>query len=141
MTDRYLDTVPETHSRLSAVSSSLRELADLLDNFGPPRDLLRIMTVSNELKQIGWNTLFVSSSIEILIGSTIYEERHSGEKDEMTALRQIESLQVAVEYLVRSVRFMKTRNDGTDQAYPEINEAFQRLGDKLLEVAVECKRS
>ncbi len=142
MTDPYLDAEPNIHSRFCAVASSLRDLANRLENFGLYHDTTRILNVSDELKQIGWATLFVSSSIDALVGSAIHQLGPSDAYDKTDQLRQVDSLQVAAEYLARNVRFLKTRlvRHDTHLAYPEINEAFKRLGDKLQEVAGECQR-
>jgi hypothetical protein len=141
MNDSYISGTPDMNSQFIPAASSLRELANLLETFDGPHDPLWIVTVSNELKQIGWNTLFVSSSIENLVGSTTHQGEHSDIQNKTDQLRQVDSLYVALNYLARSVAFLKSRCGGQDQAYPEINKALHQLGKKLQEVARECQRA
>ena len=141
MNDLYLSGTPDIHSQFIPAASSLRELANLLETFDVPHDSLWIVTISNELKQIGWNTLFVSSSIDNLVGATIYRDGLLDPQNKTDQLRLVDSLHVAVNYLARSVTFLKSRCGGKNQAYPEINKAMHQLGEKLQEVARECQRS
>jgi hypothetical protein len=141
MNDPYLNGKPDIHSQFIPAASSLRELANLLETFDVPHDPLRIVTISNELKQIGWNTLFVSSSIDNLVGATIYRDGHLDSQNITDQLRLVDSFHVAVDYLSRSVCFLKSRCGGQDKAYPEINKALHQLGEKLQEVACECQRA
>ena len=122
-------------------SKIIKELANLLETFDVSNDPLRIATIGNQLKQIGWNTLFVSSSIDSLIGTTIYRDGLLDTQNKTDQLRLVDSLHVAVNYLARSVTFLKSRCGGLNQAYPEINKAMHQLGEKLQEVACECQRS
>ena len=139
MNDPILDKTPDIHSQLIPAACSLRELANLLETFDVSDDPLRIATIGNKLKQIGWNTLFVSSSIDNLVGATIYRDGLVDPQNKTDQLRLVDSLHVAVNYLARSVTFLKSRCGGQNQAYPEINKALHRLGEKLQEVARECQ--
>jgi len=141
MNDLYLSGTPDIHSQFIPAASSLRELANLLETFDGPHDPLWIVKISNELKQIGWNTLFVGSSIDNLVGATIYQGGHLDSQNITDQLRLVDSLHVAVDYLSRSVCFLKSRCGGHDQAYSEINKALHQLGEKLQEVARECQRA
>jgi hypothetical protein len=141
MNDPYLSGTPDMQSQFIPAASSLRELANLLETFDGPHDPLWIVKISNELKQIGWNTLFVSSSIDNLVGATIYRGGHLDSQNITGQLRLVDSLHVAVDYLSQSVCFLKSRCGGQDQAYPEIKKALHQLGEKLQEVARECQRS
>jgi hypothetical protein len=141
MNGPFIDGTPDIHSQFIPAASSLRELANLLETFDVAHDLLWIVTISNELKQIGWNSLFVSSSIDNLVGTTIYRDGLLDTQNKTDQLRLVDSLHVAVNYLARSVTFSKSRCGGQDQANPEINKALHQLGEKLQEVACECQRS
>ena len=141
MADSYLNTAQDIPGRFKTVASSLRELADRLEKFDLPNDPTRLMSVSGELKQIGWNTLFVSSSIDKLINSAFQRSLRPNAQDRLDQLQQVDSLLVAIDYLGRTVRFLKSGNQNVGEMHSEIAGAFLRLGERLQEVASECQRS
>ena len=140
MSDRLFDNVPDIPGRFTAVAYSLRELADKLEKFDLPPNTAHLLNVSSELKQIGWNTLFVGSAVDALLMSS-FGRSNLDRQNSSEQLRQVDALHVAVSYLSRSVRFL-TRNAAGQAILPtEVQEAFQRLGEKLQEVACECQRA
>ena len=141
MADSCLNTAQDIPGRFKTVASSLRELADRLEKFDLPHDPTRLMSVSGELKQIGWNTLFVSSSIDKLINSAFHRRLRPNAQDRLDQLQQVDSLLVAVDYLGRTVRFLKSGNQDIGEMHSEVTGAFLRLGERLQEVANECKCS
>lgn len=141
MTDACLNTAQDIPGRFKTVASSLRELADRLEKFDLPHDPTRLMSVSGELKQIGWNTLFVSSSIDKLINSVFHRSLRPNAQDQLDQLQQVDSLLVAVDYLGRTVRFLKSGDRDVREMHSEVTGAFLRLGERLQEVASECQRS
>ena len=141
MADSYLNTAQDIPGRFKTVASSLRELADRLEKFDLPHDPTRLMSVSGELKQIGWNTLFVSSSIDKLINSAFQRSLRPNAQDRLDQLQQVDSLLVAVDYLGRTVRFLKSGNQNVGEMHSEVTGAFLRLEERLQEVASECQRS
>ena len=140
MTDSCLNTAQDIPGRFKTVASSLRELADRLEKFDLPHDLTRLMSVSGELKQIGWNTLFVGSSIDKLINSAFQRSLRPNAQDRLDQLQQVDSLMVAVDYLGRTVRFLKSGNQDVGEMHSEVTGAFLRLGERLQEVSNECQR-
>lgn len=140
MSDSSFHDAPDIPGRFIAVACSLRELADRLEKFDLSGDSSHLMHVSSELMQIGWNTLFVGSAVDSLILSPF---GHSGlyVRNPSDLLRQVDSLQVAVTYLARSIRFLKGHTTEPIGLQTEIDKAYQRLGEKLQEVACECQHA
>jgi hypothetical protein len=141
MADSCTDATQDIPGRFKTVASSLRELADRLEKFDLPHDSTRLMSVSGELKQIGWNTLFVSSSIDKLINSAFQRSLRHNAQNRLDQLHQVDSLLVAVDYLGRTVQFLKSGNQDVREMHSDVTGAFLRLGERLQEVSNECKRS
>ncbi len=135
-----LEGMPDIREQFIVVADSLREITDQLSSFDLNFEPKKLTTISSELKQIGWNTLFVSSSIDTLLLSVFPQSNNGVLKDHTDLLNQINVLQVAVDYLARAIHYLTLDDLGTSPYHLEIHRAFLRLGDMLMGVAGECKR-
>ena len=139
MTDMLLEDVSNKSGRFIAVANSLRELADRLEKFNIPWDSSHLLSLNGELKQIGWNALFVGSTMDTLVQFD-FRQNDLPFCNNLDRLRQIDSLFVAANYLLHSVRVLKSSARQEPDIEKEVEDAFQRLGVKLNEVACECQR-
>ena len=140
MPDQCLEGMPDICNQFLVVADSLRKIADQLSSFDLNFEPEKLTTISSELKQIGWNTLFVSSSIDTLLLSVFPQSNIRVLKDHTDLLNQINGLQVAADYLARTIHYLTPDDLGTSPYHLEIHGAFLRLGDMLMGVAGECKR-
>lgn len=129
-------------SNFLTVATAMRELAERLTFFcSDPEHVPRLTVLSGELKKIGWNSLFVSSTIDNLSRLSMIGTRPSAYEPSLELIRQMDSLMVAVDYLNRSVKSLKSERLNLNSSLKEVDEAFQCLAEKLGEVIGECQRS
>lgn len=139
MNDRDYDIDHVLNTKVSGVSESLHKLADQFDQENANLNSSHLKAMSVELQRIAWSSLFVSTTIDNVVGAISTNEIAPNGNDHTTLLRQIDGLHVAVKYLAQSVRSVQTRQpDQTDQGRI-INAALGQLAEKLLEVADECQ--
>lgn len=131
----------DVRGNFHTVANAMRELADRLTFFCSDPEQVRLSVLSGELKQIGWNSLFVSSTIDNLSRLTMIGTRPFVNESVSEVKRQIDSLLVAVNYLNRSVKSLKSERVNLNNSLEEVDEAFQCLAEKLGEVIGECQRS
>ena len=65
----------DVRGNFHTVANAMRELADRLTFFCSDPEQVRLSVLSGELKQIGWNSLFVSSTIDNLSRLTMIGTR------------------------------------------------------------------
>jgi hypothetical protein len=140
MTNMALEDAPNMSGRFTAVANSLRELADRLEKFNIPWDPSHLLGLNGELKQIGWNALFVGSTMDTLIDFD-FPRSDLSYRYNLDRLRQVDSLFVAVNYLLRSVRVLKSGATHELDQEEEVKKALRKLGVRLSEVACECQRA
>ena len=119
----------------------MRELADRLSDLCSESDQEQIYIISTDLKGIGWNSLFVSSSLDRFLqfkwrrGVTTADRA----KDEFS--RQLDGLLVAAKYLEYSVKNLKELELAMPDRLKDQQDAYACLAEKLWEILRECQRS
>lgn len=123
------------------VVQAMRELADRLSAFCSESDQERISILSAELKGIGWNSLFVGSSIDRFLQMTGFNRSSAGDTAGEEFQRQLDRLLVATKYLERSVMNLKELELEVSDISKEHRNAYARLTERLGEIIRECQRS
>lgn len=123
------------------VAQAMRELADRLSDFCGEAEQERISILSAELKGVGWNSLFVSSSIDRFLQLTGLEGNLAGEAAEKVVSYQLDSLLVAANYLERSVKNLEAFELDKTEYSKNHQDAYACLVEKLGEIIRECQRS
>jgi len=123
------------------VAEAMRELADRLSDLCSESDQEKIYALSADLKGIGWNSLFVSSSLDRFLqfkwrGGVITSDES---RDEFSL--QLDSLLVAAKYLERSVKNLKELELAMPACSKDHQDAYACLEDKLGAIICECRRS
>lgn len=123
------------------VAQAMRELSDRLLAFCSETDQERLYTLSADLKGVGWNSLFVGSSIDRFLQLTIVKRNTAKDTAEKEVSRQLDSLLVAASYLERSVKNLKAVELETTKQSKDRQDACACFADKLGEIIRECHRS
>ena len=123
------------------VAQAMRELADRLSVFCGESDQERISLLSAELKGIGWNSLFVSSSIDRFLQLTGLERNSARDSAGIEVQRQLDSLLVAAKYLERSVKNLQALEREISEYSKDHQDAYTCFAEKLGEIIRECQRS
>ena len=123
------------------VAQAMRELADRLSALCSKSDQEKIYNLSADLKGIGWNSLFVSSSLDRFLqfkwrGGVIISDES---RDEFS--RQLDSLLVAAKYLERSVKNLKELELAMPDCSKDHQDAYACLEEKLGAIIRECRRT
>jgi len=139
MNDHNCDIAQEMRTMFTSVSEFVHTLAHQLDSEQLDLDPSRLNAISCELKRIGWNTLFVGSTIDILVRASPPCDNPAYLEGQTAFLRQVDGLHIAVKYLAQSVRSLRTEQAAIFYPNSSINEVLDQLADKLLEVAGECR--
>lgn len=140
MNDRDFDITQVMHINIQGVSDSLHKLADQFDRDNANLDISWLSATSIELQRIGWNSLFVSTTIDTLVRGLSSNNVLLTKNDQTAAFRQVDGLHVAVKYLTQSIHTLKTNQADQADYQKTIDEALGQLADKILEVASECQR-
>lgn len=123
------------------VAQAMRELADRLSALCSESDQEQIYMLSSDLKRIGWNSLFVSSSIDSSLQFTRRKRGAAGEETRNEFSRQLDSLLVAAKYLARSVKNLKEVELAMPDRSKDYQDVYACLAEKLGEIVRECQRS
>lgn len=141
MTDRDYDVTQILNTKISDVSESLHKLADQFDQDNTSRDIAWLNATNVELQRIGWNSLFVSSTIHKCVEAIASNTAPFEDKDQTTIFRQIDGLHMAVKYLSQSVRSLKAGQWDQSGQKEAIVGALDQLADRLMEATNECRCS
>lgn len=123
------------------VAQAMRELADRLSVFCSGSDQEQMSILSAELKGIGWNSLFVGTSIDRLLQLTGFERNLEGGRTEKLILRHLDSLLVAANYLESSIRNLKALELEIPESSKDHQNAYACFIEKLGDIIHECQRS
>lgn len=141
MNEHEYDVTQILNAKILDVSDSLHKLADRFDQDNASRDIAWLNATIIELQRIGWNSLFVGSTINKFIEALTSNTAPSENKDQTTIFRQIDGLHVAVKYLSQSVHSLKTGQWDQSGQKEAIEEALNQLADRLMEATNECRCS
>jgi hypothetical protein len=129
------------HSLALPVAQAMRELADRLSALYSVSDREQIDILSTDLKRIGWNSLFVSSSIDNSLQFIKRKGGTAGEETRIEFSRQLDSLLVAAKYFESSVKNLKELELAMPDRLEDHQDAYACLAEKLWEILRECQRS
>lgn len=132
------DTV---HSLSLPVAQAMRELADRLSALCSENDQKKIYTLSTDLQGIGWNSLFVSSSLDRFLQVKWRRRVTTPDESRDEFSRQLDSLLVAAKYLERSVNNLKELELAMPDCSKDHQNAYACLEEKLGAIICECRRS
>jgi len=123
------------------VAQAMRELADRLSALCGETDQEKIYTLSTDLKGIGWNSLFVSSSLDRFLQVKWRRRVTTPDESRDEFSRQLDSLLVAAKYLERSVNNLKELELAMSDCSNDHQDAYVCLVEKLGAIIRECQRS
>ena len=129
------------HSLALPVAQAMRELADRLAALYSVSEREQIDILSTDLKRIGWNSLFVSSSIDSSLQFFRRKGGAAGEETSNEISRQLDSLLVAVKYLEGNIKNLKELEVAMPDRLNDHQDAYACLAEKLWEILRECQRS
>lgn len=134
------DKAANLHNQLRSVACSLRDLATRIESIHESCDPSTVNKINRELKQIGWSALFVSSSLDSLVSSTISQDNLPGDQSQAGLNQEINTLHIALSYLTENLNFFKTIYRQTS-LNPKLSKAIDRLANQLKEVADGCRQA
>jgi hypothetical protein len=123
------------------VAQAMRELADRLSALCGETDQEKIYTLSTDLKGIGWNSLFVSSSLDRFLQVKWRRRVTTPDESRDEFSRQLDSLLVAAKYLDHSVKTLKELELAMPDCSNDHQDAYACLVEKLGAIIRECQRS